>query len=169
MIGVTGKGIRLKDHDITIGYLADHPEWVDVIAGWFYEQWYDLYVNRSMTLENLKDRITGECNYDKVPLILVAVKDEKIVGTVGLNLHDMHTRKDLSPWLAGLYVDPEHRLKGIGSLLVEALIEKAKALDIGKLYLYTPDAEYLYDKLGWETLEQTEYFWPKVTIMEKSI
>ena len=71
--------------------------------------------------------------------------------------------------MASLYVAPEHRLKGIGSLLVGALIEKARDLDKAKLYLYTPDAQYLYDKLGWQTLEDTQYRGAKVTIMEKAI
>ncbi len=158
----------MKNQDITIGYLADYPEWVPVIAGWFYEQWYDLYINRSMTLKNVENRIADNCNYDKIPLILVAIIDDKVIGTIGLKQCDMDIRKELSPWLAGLYVATEHRCNGIGSLLIEALIEKARALDISKLYLYTPDAEDFYRKLDWQALEQTEYLGCKVTILEKS-
>ncbi len=159
----------MENQDITIGYLADHPGWVPVIAGWFYDQWYDLYVNRSMTLKDAENSIADRCNYDKIPLILVAINDDKVIGTIGLKQCDMDTRKDLSPWLAGLYVVTEHRCNGIGSLLIEALIEKAISLDISKLYLYTPDAEDFYRKLGWHILEQTEYLGHKVAILEKSL
>ena len=158
----------MKNQEITIGYLADYLEWVPVIAGWFYEQWYDLYVNRSMTLKDTENSIAERCNYDKIPLALVAVKDDKVIGTICLKQFDMETRKDLSPWLAGLYVATEQRCNGVGSLLVEGLIEKTIALDISKLYLYTPDAEDFYGKLGWQALEQTEYLGRKVTILEKS-
>ncbi len=159
----------MKNQDITIGYLADYPEWVPVITGWFYDQWYDLYVNRSMTLKDAESSIAERCNYDKIPLTLVSVKNDKVIGTICLKQFDMDTRKDLSPWLAGLYVATEHRCNGVGSLLVEGLIEKTIALDISKLYLYTPDAEDFYRKLGWQTLEQTEYLEHKVTILAKSL
>ena len=158
----------MKNQEITIGYLADYPEWVPLIAGWFYEQWYDLYVNRSMTLKDTEDSITERCNYDKIPLALVAVKDDKAIGTICLKQFDMDTRKDLSPCLAGLYVATEHRCNGVGSLLVGALIEKARSLDISKLYLHTPDAEDFYRKLDWQALGQTEYLGHRVTILEKS-
>lgn len=158
----------MKIQDITISYLAEWLEWVPVIAGWFYEQWYDLYVNKSMTLKDVENSIADRCNCDKIPLVLVAIDDDKVIGTIGLKQHDMDTRKDLSPWLAGLYVATEHRCNGVGSLLIEALIEKARALDISKLYLYTPEAEDFYRKLDWQALEQTEYLGRKVTILEKS-
>ncbi len=122
-----------------------------------------------MTLKDAENSIADRCNYDKIPLALVAINDDKVIGTIALKQHDMDTRKDLSPWLAGLYVATEHRCNGVGSLLIEALIEKARVLDISKLYLYTPDAEDFYRKLDWHTLEQTEYLEHKVTILEKSL
>ncbi len=158
----------MKNQEITIGYLADYLEWVPVIAGWFYEQWYDLYIVRSMTLKDVENSIAERCNYDTIPLALVAINDDKVIGTICLKQHDMDTRKDLSPWLACLYVATEHRCNGVGSLLVEALIEKTIALDISKLYLYTPDAEDFYRKLAWQALEQMEYLGCTVTILEKS-
>ena len=134
----------MKDQDITIGYLADNPEWVPVIAGWFYKQWYDLYVNQSMTLKDVESGVAERCNYGKIPLALVATKSGNIIGTVCLKQFDVDTRKDLSPWLAGLYVLPEHRHNGVGSLLIEALIEKAKTLYLNKLYLHTLNTAIFY-------------------------
>lgn len=159
----------MTDSDITIGYLADHLEWVPVVANWFYDQWNDIFVANSVPVKAIEKGIVSECNYDKVPLTLVAIKDEKVVGTVGLKQCDMSIRKNLSPWLAGLYVASEHRNKGIGSLLTKTLIEHARSLEINKLYLHTFDAADFYKKRGWDVLERTEYLGGQANIMEKGI
>ena len=82
----------------------------------------------------------------------------------------MVTRPKLSPWLAGVFVAPEHRRRGIGAALVERVVQEARALDIPRLYLYTPGGGTLYARLGWSILEHTFYreLWGNqpVTIME---
>jgi len=54
---------------------------------------------------------------------LLAFDNQELIGTVCLKVHDMDTRPDLSPWLAGLYVVAPWRRLGIGAKLV-AVIEK---------------------------------------------
>ena len=79
------------------------------------------------------------------------------------------TRLDLSPWLAGLYVAPSQRKKGIGSTLVSNIEKKAYELGVKNLYLYTPKSEIFYARLGWHIHEKTEYHGHPVTIMNKLI
>jgi len=78
----------------------------------------------------------------------------------------MVTRKDLSPWLASVFVPPEHRGKGIGTALTRRIMDEAKALDVGTLYLFTPDRETFYSRLGWTVLERPEYRREQIVIMK---
>lgn len=100
------------------------------------------------------------------PFAAVALSDSKPVGVACLVEHDMVTRKDLSPWLASVFVPPEHRGKGIGTALTRRIMDEAKALDVGTLYLFTPDRETFYSRLGWTVLERTEYRREQIVIMK---
>ena len=84
-------------------------------------------------------------------------------------MSDMQTRLDLTPWLAAVYVAPERRGAGIGSLLVRAAEDVARRLGVGRLHLFTPDRERFYARLGWHTVEQSHYDNHPVVIMARSL
>ena len=100
----------------------------------------------------------------------VAVDGDEPVGCASLIEHDMLTRPELSPWLAGVFVPREHRRRGIGAALVERVVAEARSLGVPRLYLYTPGSGTLYLRLGWSVVERTFYreLWgeTEVTIME---
>lgn len=100
---------------------------------------------------------------------MVAVDGAELLGTVCLKTHDMETRRELTPWLASLYVAKPWRGRGVGTALVRAIEKKANELAVEKLYLYTPESQGFYSRLGWHVKEQTEYHGCPVTIMEKEI
>jgi predicted GNAT family acetyltransferase len=52
-------------------------------------------------------------------------------------------------WVGEIFVRPEHRGKGLGSRVTQALSEYAFARGVQALYLYTPDQQSLYARLGW--------------------
>jgi GNAT superfamily N-acetyltransferase len=52
-------------------------------------------------------------------------------------------------WVGEIFVRPEHRGKGLGSRLTQALSEYAFARGVQTLHLYTPDQQSLYARLGW--------------------
>jgi len=56
--------------------------------------------------------------FDNDAVALVAVVSGQAVGTVTLKSDDWRPREDLSPWLGGLFVLPEHRGRGIAGRLV---------------------------------------------------
>ena len=66
-------------------------------------------------------------------------------------------RKRLSPWLASVYVAPPHRRQGIGSALIQRIAQEAAALRFERMYLFTPDQERLYTRLGWTVIDRTTY------------
>jgi GNAT superfamily N-acetyltransferase len=150
-----------------IAYLADHEEVIPILAEWFYREWSYLYPGK--TIDDVRNAIRERTNRDAIPVALVAFEGTTLVGTVCLKTHDMDSRPDLSPWLAGLYVAESWRGQGMGTALVKAIEQKAKALGIRKLYLYTPSAESFYLRMAWWTKETTEYHGARVTIMEKEM
>ncbi len=86
-------------------------------------------------------------------MTFVALFEDKPVGTYSLWTNDLKTRQDLTPWFAVLYVIPEMRKKGIGTLLQEHAINQARALKYASLYLITDHVGY-YEKSGWIFLEE---------------
>jgi GNAT superfamily N-acetyltransferase len=150
-----------------IAYLADYPGHVSTVAGWIYREWGHL--SPDCTLEQVEASIRAHMNRDELPLALIALSGATLTGTASLRTHDMSTRTDLSPWLASVYVLPEYRGRGIGSELVRAVEREGKGLRVARLYLYTPDRESFYARLGWSVLERTEYRGQSVVIMAKDL
>jgi N-acetylglutamate synthase-like GNAT family acetyltransferase len=81
----------------------------------------------------------------------------------------MKTRMDLSPWLAGVFVPPENRSRGIASSLVRAIENLAGDLGYEEIFLYTNCAEGLYKILDWVEIGREEYKGREVVIMSKMI
>jgi len=102
-----------------------------------------------------------------VPFIVVATDNNQLIGSAALVNEDMKTRKDLSPWLASVFVKSEFRKRGIATKLVRYIEEEASKLDIEMLYLYTEHARDLYAGLAWCDLEECEYQGVNVAIMYK--
>jgi GNAT superfamily N-acetyltransferase len=81
----------------------------------------------------------------------------------------MSTRLDLSPWLAGVYVVPEARRRGIASSLVRYAESFAAEVGVGRLYLHTDGSESLYQRLGWLPVGREPYEGSVVSIMTSRI
>ncbi len=142
-------GSRPKIACMDIAFLADHIEHVPQLAAWFHNEWSHLYPTR--TLVEVEASMRERAVKNQLPLALVALESHQLRGTVCLKIHDMDSRTELSPWLAGLFVAPDHRRRGIGAQLLGAIEDQALALGITSLYLYTPAAEQFYLAHGWRT------------------
>ena len=88
---------------------------------------------------------------------LVAKADGESIGTCLLVESEIEPNHDVSPWLAGLFVAPEHRRKGAGAVLVRAIEDRARQRGFSRLYLYTTGAVGFYTRLGWEVLDHTNW------------
>jgi N-acetylglutamate synthase-like GNAT family acetyltransferase len=53
------------------------------------------------------------------------------------------------PWLAAVFVTPDARKFGVGSALVEHVVNRARELGFPKIYLYTEHQENWYGSKGW--------------------
>jgi GNAT superfamily N-acetyltransferase len=147
--------------------LADYPELAPMLAKWHWEEWGHLAPNRP--LEQWIERMADRVNRDQIPLTVIAFEEDQPVGLASLVIYDMDTRKDLSPWLAGVYVAPAFRGRGHGAALVTAIEEYGVKLGVETLYLYTNTAQGLYEKLGWSEIEREPYRGREVVIMQKDL
>jgi GNAT superfamily N-acetyltransferase len=149
---------------IRILNLKERPEFLETLCLWHHNQWNGLNPNLSMTRRQVRMRyyLTNEF----IPTTWIAIEGETLLGSAAIIANDMDTRMHLSPWMASVFVASEHRGRGIASQLIRHLMKMAKENDETPLFLFTPDAEALYIKLGWKPIETTEYRGKNVTVMK---
>ena len=88
---------------------------------------------------------------------LVAKADGQPVGTCILAESEIEPNHDVSPWLAGLFVVPEYRGKGVGAALVRAIEDQARQRELSRVYLYTTHAVGFYKRLRWKVMDRTNW------------
>jgi len=150
--------------DLCIELLADHPGVIPTLVSWEHREWG--YLMPGVSLEQFASAFQRRANRDRIPMTLLGFVGGELVATASLIVHDMMTRKDLSPWLAIVYVAPDHRRKGYGGAMVRAAMNKTSELGVGELYLFTPDQMAFYERLGWSMGQLVDYQGKSVTIMK---
>jgi GNAT superfamily N-acetyltransferase len=151
---------------MTIEFLKDNPVYLEKIAAFMFKEWG--HIRQGTTIERYYNYLREKLNADKIPLTLVAKSETNdLLGFASLVTTDMEINKDLSPWISGVFVVPEHRGKGVGGLLVKRLEQIAGDFGFKKLYLYTFDKERFYTNLGWIKIKDEFYLNPKVAVMVK--
>ena len=126
-----------------IADIRSHPELKVQAAAWFHSKWE---VPEEEYLASMDECISGGAN---VPQWYVALEDGVITGGVGVIENDFHVRRDLSPNVCALYVEPRRRGLGLAGALLEHVRRDMAALGVATLYLIT-DHDALYERLGWE-------------------
>ena len=130
--------------------LADHPEALPRLAAWHHAEWG--FLHPGGTVAEVAEELRGHLGQHPLPTTFVALVDGEVVNPASLIEHDLPERPDLGPWLASLYVAPEHRRQGIGAALAERVVEEAAQLGVPTLYLFTFDRAGYYARLGWRWL-----------------
>lgn len=146
-----------------IEYLVDHPEFLRTLAEWQHAEWGQLRPGDSV--EARMARLRNFSERDAVPLTVVAHDNGELLGSASLIPHDMETRMELTPWLAGVFVALEQRRRGIGAALVRRIVAEAGRLRVPVLYLYTVHSEKFYASLGWSLQEHSTYRGQNIAIM----
>ena len=144
--------------------LREHQEAIPIVAKWRFDQWGHEIPGSS--LETFAQFVRKGLQDDGLPQTWIVSSSRRIIGVASLAEHDMHTRQDLSPWLVGVYVNKADRGHGIGSALVRYVVEHAAEMGIETLWLFTPDQEHFYQRLGWQSVERAHYRGQDVVIMK---
>ena len=138
----------------------------ETLARWHYREWANLYPD-----ERLEDFLADlrACLADGiVPSTYIAL-DDGLLGSVSIIARDLYSRPDLTPWLANVFVLPDHRRAGLGSALIMHAMQAARTAGLKCLYLYTPGNEAFYHRLGWSTLCRERYHGHEVAIMHAKL
>ena len=109
-----------------------HPEWRIPAARWFQEKW------------GIKGTVA-------VPQWYIVIEGQQIIAGAGVIENDFHDRKDLTPNICALYVEPERRCRGIAGHLLEHICKDMAVKGISTLYLITEHTSF-YERYGWEYL-----------------
>jgi len=140
---------------LTIYPLYEKKSLYPILAYWSYLHWF-LHKNLSFNLIMHEYRKRAES--DELPCSFAAIWDEFPVGMVSLRKTDLLSREDLSPWLSALYVLPEYRNRGIGSELIETVLNSSRMKGFKRIFLFLDnrdiiELEKFYSSRGWIYLD----------------
>lgn len=157
----------MRGEPAQISYLADQPGLGTALIPALLEHWRpwfpeDTWVARQRRLEQ-------HMNREVLPIAWVAHLGDEPIGTAALRVADLHGHEHLTPWLGGVFVRRPFRRQGIASALCRVVEEKARALGFEQIYLFTPDQQALYARLGWGTVELVEWRERTCALMVKSL
>lgn len=131
--------------DYMIVKLRDMPSVKEQAARWFHEKWG---VPLEAYRESMEDCLAGR---SAVPQWYIAMEGERVIGGLGVIENDFHDRKDLTPNVCAVYVEPDKRCQGVAGALLQCACSDMKKLGIPVLYLVT-DHTAFYERYGWEFL-----------------
>ncbi|MCP4440036.1 MAG: GNAT family N-acetyltransferase [Aureispira sp.] len=149
-------------------YLADHQELMPILADWYFKEWG--YLKEGHTIDLEIKRLQEYLNKNEIPLILLAIEGDELLGAAQLKYREMSIYPDKEHWLGGVFVSDKHRGKGVAKLLIEELLLVAQQMGVHKLFLQTEQLDGgLYARMGWMPLEQVNYHDLDVLVMERNI
>jgi GNAT superfamily N-acetyltransferase len=143
--------------------LADHPHLVETLAAWHHAQWN--YLNPQRTLSERVAKLQTHLQRGSIPTTFVALDGDAPLGSASLVVCDLSKRPELTPWLAGVFVAPRYRNRGIGDALVARVEEEARSLGVRKLFLFTPDRAAFYARRGWKAFAEDDCHGEPITLM----
>ena len=152
---------------LSIGYLADYPEAVPVLAAWFAREWGDGSEER--TAAGYAREVSQAASADRLPICLVGLLGVELVATATLKFREIEYSPEADFWLGWVCVRQDMRHRGFGRALVEAVEAQALERGMARLYLAPPTRETFYRQLGWQTLAMTVADGRLSTVMTKTL
>jgi predicted N-acetyltransferase YhbS len=131
--------------DLTISHLFEQPQHREAVAALIHNEFWTEVPGASV--EKMAARLGDASTTGALPLCLIALHGDEVVGAINLVDNDDDEHTDWHPWLAGMVVAESHRGQGIGSQLVRELLAEAKRLNFERVYFGT-DGPRFYVRLG---------------------
>jgi polyamine oxidase len=149
--GRDASGVQIED-------FAAHRGLGGLLAAWHVDEFGHLYDGEVWNLDIALREFDAMATDGTLPATWVAFDgdgrgDGDLLGSVSLlPTDDLPGFEALTPWLASLYVVPSARGRGIGSMLVQTVLDAAARLGHEYVHLFTPDQEQYYLDRGWRTI-----------------
>ncbi len=154
--------------NVRIIHLIEVPGTVPSLARWFVEEWAPYYGPDGPGVA--EEDLVACCNRDQIPIALVAIDAERnVIGTAALKSESVGSEPGQGPWLAAFLVGTDHRGKGVGTSLVEAIEQEAFRLGFQTIYTSTDAAKGIYRRRGWEALNQVSSLRGPITVYRKNL
>ncbi|WP_459176106.1 GNAT family N-acetyltransferase [Ewingella americana] len=153
---------------VKIASLADVPQYLEVITQHLHGEWSDFphWAQKDYIRQRLEQRIASRGRQ----FVLVAFdENDQVTGTASVMRYELDDVPERKYWLGEVFTCHAMRGKGIGSALVKACIARASQTDVDTLWLYTPDQQALYARLGWQEVETREVDNEQVTVMQRPL
>ncbi len=150
---------------LQIVHASAQPCCLPTLAEWHHREWAHLYADwtPSVAMAELQSHVDANASVDTTWL---ALHDNHLCGSVSLIREDAPALKHLNgPWLASLWVHPEHRRHGLGARLVKHVLHHAQQHALTQLRLFTVDGEAWYRALGWQFEQRADLNGSQVVIM----
>lgn len=119
--------------------LTEKKSLYPILAYWSYQNWY---LTRNVPFKLVMHEYKRRSELDTLPCSFIAFWGELPVGMVSIKETDMLRRQDLSPWLSALYVSPEYRNKGIGTDLIQSVLNLCSYKGFKRIFLFI-DSRYM--------------------------
>ena len=100
---------------------------------------------------------------------VIAFWGSELCGIAVLKAESITSHSHFCPCAAATLVRPDYRGRGVGTQLLCAVEELAKALGYGRIYCGTNTATQLLERRGWQFIEQGEASGENVSIYEKAL
>ncbi|MBJ6125525.1 GNAT family N-acetyltransferase [Microvirga splendida] len=136
---------------MAISDLRNRPDFAEPVAD---RVWRAFWKDKGHPLSLLTGLVQESLGEGPVPSCFVAHDGDIFLGTASLIACDEETRPQYTPWIAAVWVEPDHRGQGIGAALIARAAEFAFGAGAGRVYLLAgPHRRSFYEGLGWSVLE----------------
>lgn len=141
---------------IDIKSIQECPFRQNELAEYVKEQWPNV---EKVVIPKIHESLTTK---DGLPFTFLLLRNDVIIGFYQLIEQEFLTRKDLSPWIAPLFIDKKERGNALGSLLLEHARKIAGKLGYQRVYLTTDHIRY-YEKYGFREIGLDNFEWGRPT------
>jgi GNAT superfamily N-acetyltransferase len=150
-----------------IDYLSSHPEVLPILKEWFETEWPSYYGPEGRG--DAQADLAAYANGATLPVGLIALSNGDVCGIAVLKPESIETHPHLSPWVAAALVHPDHRRRGIGTELIQAVADEAKRHGYERIYCGTSTATRLLERVGWRLMAQVLYDGENISIYSKAL
>jgi GNAT superfamily N-acetyltransferase len=150
-----------------IVYLADHPEAIGVLAGWFANEWGNL--DPRFTVAGFSAQLAPPASRDQLPISLVGLIDGEPVATASLKFREIEYAEAADYWLGWVFVREDMRGRGYCRTIVAAAEAEAATRRLTPLFLHTPGKAAMYVRFGWQAVGETVADGVQTTVMTKAV
>ncbi|ELX8378168.1 GNAT family N-acetyltransferase [Providencia vermicola] len=120
------------------------------------------------TPETITNRLQARILATNLNEVWCVWQNNHLVATASIIDKEIDFIDDAQWWIGEIYTHPTYRGQGIASALIQNVTDDYWKKTDQDLYLYTPDQQKLYQKMGWSITQNLIYQDEMVSIMKRT-